>query len=139
MKRDPNEFFDPTRLDLVIKRRFFRHLIDGNDPQSEDLYRRHIFGRTKGREPRSWKASLDDYVMGCRDLLASMQAKGFDPEHPVVVGMNGRLMEGAHRIACAAALGLEVEVETKDRIGRAVDWDAEWLEKSGIRMDEIHA
>jgi hypothetical protein len=134
---DPRILLTPDRLDFAIKHRFFRHLSEGNDPDSERIYRWHIETRTGGRELRSWKVSLDDYVKGCVDLLASMKAKGFDRSYPVRLGMNRILMEGAHRTSCALYLGLPIGIVYADRDGRASPWGREYLLEHGIAPEDL--
>lgn len=134
---DPLDLFDESRLDLVVKHRFFRHLMEGGDPDSERLYRWHIDKRTGGIEPGSWKACLDDYVKGCVDLLASMRARGFDPQHPIRFGDNGALMAGAHRIACAHALRIPVSVKRVDRPGKSARWDRDAFVMQGVAVPDL--
>jgi hypothetical protein len=122
----------PERLDLAIKWRMFRHLIAGGDAEAEAVYRAHILARTGGVEPGSWKASVEHYVAACGGLLASMQADGFDAARPVVIGSNGRLRAGAHRIGCAVAIGLPVGVRRVPQPGRARPWDAAYLAAGGL-------
>lgn len=40
-------------------------------------------------------------------LLISMRVKGFDPEYPVMIGIDGRLGDGHRRLACAKLLGID--------------------------------
>lgn len=134
---DPRELLAPHRLDLVVKHRMFRHLIDGDDPEAEALYRWHIRRRTGGREPGGTKLCLGDYTAACRDLLASMQAVGFLSYYPVRVGRNGRLTAGAHRIACALALDMDVWRRGVPRPGRAADWGAAWFLARGMDAAKV--
>lgn len=134
---EPRLLLTPRRLDLAIKWRFFRHLIEGSDEDSRRVYRWHIQQRTGGKEARSWKVCVEDYVSAARELLASMQLRGFDPECPVRFGSNGLLMEGAHRIACALALGECVWIETLGRPGNSSPWDEEWLRKDGVSEADL--
>jgi hypothetical protein len=133
----PHRLLTPQRLDLAIKWRFFRHLIDGDDAGALAAYRTHIDGRTGGIEPGSWKQTVDDYATACRDLLRSMQANGFDAESPIVVGANGGLRNGAHRAACAVALGIPAAVRHSDKPSRARPWDADWLRSHGTASADI--
>ena len=116
------------RYDIPVKWRFIRHLAEGGDPDSERVYRWHIEKRTGGREPRSWKRSVDDYVAALAVLLAGMRVDGFDANYPVVLGANGRLRDGAHRVACALFLGLPVLAVTDPRDGSAT-WGLDWFRR----------
>ena len=120
------------RLDLAIKLRFFRHLHQGGDPDSERLYRWHILTRTGGRERRSWKASLDDYVEASGALVANMGRSGFDINQPVTICRMGRLKDGAHRIAAALLFSAPIYWMQDNVIGRARAWDEIYLKQKGI-------
>lgn len=133
----PVSLFNRDRLDIAIKWRFFRHLIDRNDEEADRVYRLHITGRTGGREPGGWKRCVEDYISAAHELLTSMHARGFDPAHPIPIGSNGRIRNGAHRIACALALGIDVVVEHIDKPGTAEPWDEEWLRKGRLNDAEI--
>jgi hypothetical protein len=134
----PLEFVIPERLDLVIKWRYFLHLNDGSDPESTRLYLWHINARTGGIEPGGGKSTLAAYMTHARALQRHMKAHGFNDDHPIRVGTNGRLMDGAHRIACALALGVRrIPVVTVDKPGRARDWGAACLTGHGIDPDDL--
>jgi hypothetical protein len=124
----------PTRLDLVVKWRLFRALRDGQEPPS--LYVWHILMRTGGREPGSWKQSLDDYRMAARDLLQSMRERGFDHYTPIKMNHYGHLVAGAHRVGCALALGAHVAVLTVDKKSPAA-WDAAWFLARGCAPETV--
>ncbi len=135
----PRTLLTWDRLDLAIKHDAFRHLLKGDDPASLDLYRWHIAERTGGIEPRSWKRSVEDYVQACRDLLISMQ-HGFDISHAVPIGSNGKIIDGAHRIACALLLDLNIWIERRPELGRAQSWgrlDLRYLPET--ELDRIEA
>lgn len=129
--RKPVELLVPQRLDLVVKLRLFR---DGEPALS--LYRWHIEQRTGGREPGSWKRSTDDYVRAAADLLASMRGCGFDHAYPVKVNLGGDLTAGAHRVACALALGIEIAVLVKDKPSPGA-WGEAWFRDRGCPPETV--
>jgi hypothetical protein len=134
---DARTLLTPRRLDYVVKYRFFRHLMSGDDPDSERVYRWHILKRTGGNEPRSHKRTVHDYVSACRELLASIGARGFDPAHVVKIGRNGLIVgSGAHRVACCAALGTPIAVIRIKRRGKHA-WDFEWFWRHGMVADDL--
>ena len=124
------------RLDLAVKWRFFKHLLEGGDADSERTYRWHIEKRTNGREPRSWKKSIDDYVSVCKSMLESMLKDGFNPVYPLEYGHNGRLRDGAHRLACSLLLNLDVYLFTVPRDGTAT-WGEKWFVRHGMKSDDL--
>jgi hypothetical protein len=134
--------FTPERLDLVVKYRFFRSLEHGfNRAAAEDCYRQHISKRTDGVEPADYegvpslKKNLEDYVFSCEKLLSSMSRDGFKSGTSVPVSKYGNyLLNGAHRVACAASLGELVHVELIPlSAGR---WDMTWFEMHGFSRDD---
>jgi hypothetical protein len=123
---DPHHFVVPARLDIVVKLMFFE------DVDHAWIYRRHIEGRTGGRERRSWKTSVGDYLTAASDLMRSMRSNGFDPSHPVEFGSNLNLRGGAHRIACALWLGIPIHVRIADKPGNAALWDEGYMRRAGM-------
>ena len=132
----PRDLLTPERLDIAVKWRFFKHLVKGNDADSERIYRWHIEERTGGNERRSWKCTIEDYITGCKTLLESMLAIRFNPEFPLVYRKNGTLREGAHRLACALLLELDVYYIIVDVEGKTI-WDAYWFMRHGMRSEDL--
>lgn len=134
----PQQLFTDERLDIAVKWRFFHHLKNGGDPDSERVYRWHIHHRTGGREPRSskWKQSVDDYVYACKNLLESMQIAGFHKRWPLEYGRNGRLRDGAHRLACSLLLEETCFVQVINLDGNAI-WGKDWFVRHGISRGDL--
>ena len=121
----------PARLDIVVKLMFFEGV------RNAGIYRKHIEGRTGGRERRSWKTSVEDYFQAAQNLMRSMRANGFDPSEPVEFGSNLNLRGGAHRIACALALDVHVRVRIADKPGKAAAWGEEYMRGAGMSDTEL--
>lgn len=138
---DPASLLYPARLDLVVKYRYFRALAGrGDHAAAEKLYRRHIMQRTGGCEPPDatdssapGKRTLDDYLAAARELHASMQRRGFDPAGAIPLTTAGELGNGAHRLACALALGHTVTTRPCATAGPA--WDLNWFRSHGFDED----
>jgi hypothetical protein len=130
-------------MDLAVKFRFFRHLIGGNDPDSERVYRWHIDQRSghrirEGIATDQWKLSLTDYVVAAKMLLESMRTFGFRPKAMVPVDPDGELLGGAHRVACALALGIkEIPILRETRKVWAPPWDWGWFVEKGMMFDDL--
>lgn len=76
-----------------------------------------------------WKTSVDDYVSAALKLLAGMRY-GYNYEFPVPVDLDGELLNGSHRVACAIALGIsDIPVVTENRRVWAPAWDDAWFAK----------
>lgn len=125
------------RLDIAIKTRFFRHLHHGGDPDSDRIYRWHIQTRTGGRERRSWKTCIDDYVEASGALVANMALSGFDINQPVSICRMGRLKDGAHRIAAALLFGCPIYWTQDNVIGHARPWDESFMKQKGVRPEDL--
>ena len=129
-------------MDLAVKYRFFRHLCVGDDPDSERLYIWHIESRKAANAKINLgmdsKSGTDQYVTDCRNLLISMANRGFDPAYAIPVDPDGELLGGAHRVACALALGIEtVPVERKDQRVWAPAWDRQWFVDNGMSASDL--
>ena len=126
------------RYDIAVKWRFFRHLMSGSDGRAETIYRWHIWVRsgarmTAGVATDVWKMTPDDYVTAARSLFASMTAKGFLPSGAVPVDPNGELLVGAHRVACALALGIDTSpVIRPNKYVWAPPWNEDWFVEAGM-------
>jgi hypothetical protein len=126
-------------MDLAVKWRFFRHLYGGEDPDSEEVYRRHIEARNghrmeAGVATDEWKTEIDDYVSSATELFKSMSANGFDPEYPIPIDNDGELFGGAHRLACALSLDIRVipTVIIDDYVW-APPWDYLWFTNNMLK------
>lgn len=85
-----------------------------------------------------WKSSLRDYLTSARELYASMEKHGFLPSGAVPIDPNGELLNGAHRVACALALGIESLFVTQEtRQAWAPAWDFEWFKAHGMPDSEL--
>jgi hypothetical protein len=133
----------PRRLDLVLKWRFFRHLFGSTDNDAERLYRWHIVKRSGHRMTAKvatdqWKLSIDDYVQACRSLAASMASVGFHVKGAVPIDPDHELLGGAHRVACATALGIKnISVTESPQKVWAPAWDYEWFVNNGMSNGDL--
>lgn len=85
-----------------------------------------------------WKRSVDDYVFVARGLLQSIRRHGFLLVEAVPIDPNGELLNGAHRVACALALGIDaVPVKREARYAWAPGWGYEWFVAAGMGHDDL--
>lgn len=139
----PASLVTPRRLDLAVKHRFFRHLLNGDDQHAERIYRWHVLKRSAHRmalgvPTDGYKLDTDTYVSAAADLFQSMQATGFDDACPIPLDLNGELMGGAHRTACALAIGLGgVTVEHLKDIAWAPPWNLKWFIENGMEFADL--
>jgi hypothetical protein len=131
----PLELLTPDRLDLIVKHDFFRARLTGRDHGAEARYRRHIAHRTGGYE--DGKRSVQDYVDSAARLLDDLRTHGFNPSSPVRIGaVNDRPLDGAHRLAAALALGIDVCVEHVP-LKYGGTWDFEWFREHGFNREAL--
>lgn len=109
---DPHTLLHPGRLDVIAKFLHARALLGApashSRVEAEDVYLRHILFRTGGAEPgdEARKGDLGAFARQFAELVASMGTRGFDPAHPIPVARRtGLVLNGAHRLAAALALG----------------------------------
>lgn len=75
-----------------------------------------------------WKLSVEDYVTSACNLNASMRLHGFLDEFAVRVDPDGELLSGAHRVACALALGIgEIPIRQERNRVWAPAWGYPWF------------
>ena len=139
----PRELLTPRRFDIAVKWRFFRHLMNGDDPDSERVYRWHIEKRSghrmrAGIPTDKWKRSVADYISSAASLLDLMSNKGFNPEYAIPVDPDGEILQGAHRLACALALGFDaVSVARSEQMVWAPAWGLEWFADKGANAEDL--
>ena len=111
-------------------------MLNRNDPDAERVYRWHIKQRTRGNEPRSWKSDIEDYITVCKALKKDMFRNGYNHEFPLQYGRNGKLMAGAHRLACSIALDIEPVCVIVATDGNTT-WDQDWFIDHGIGKADL--
>lgn len=85
-----------------------------------------------------WKVTLEDYISAAGALCASMALRGFLPQGAVPVDPDGELLGGAHRVACALALGIEeIPVERKQNRVWAPPWGEQWFRDHGMPVEDL--
>lgn len=91
-----------------------------------------------GLHTDGWKRTLDDYVGAARGLCRSMAEDGFRSDGAVPIDPAGELLDGAHRVACALALGIDaVPVKREARYAWAPGWGYEWFVAAGMGHDDL--
>ena len=70
--------------------------------------------------------------------MQSMQREGFNPKQAIPIDPDRELLAGAHRLACAIALGIDtVPVERRTNKVWAPPWDYEWFVNAGMDFDNL--
>lgn len=85
-----------------------------------------------------WKKTTDDYLSAAKALFRSMAETGFDPKHAVPLDLDGELLNGSHRTACALALDIAaVPVVPMERRVFAPAWGEAWFISNGMEQTDL--
>lgn len=139
-KINPLLFFSPQRMDLVVKYLFARSFFENwQNKEIESLYLRHILLRTLGSEPINdfnciQKDGLESYKSEFEKLCLSMHNNGYDANFPVPIDVENHILNGAHRVAVAKALNLDVCTEIFDK--KAQTWNFDWFCQKGFLLED---
>ncbi len=139
----PLSLWKADRLDIAVKLLYVRAYLNPTGDQADDaraLYRRHIVQRTNGREPESLgKTCFEDYERSFIALIESIKAEGLQEACAIPVDGEGRILNGAHRLAIALALGLEsVPVVRLPPPWKGLEWGMGWFLHYGFKPAEIN-
>jgi hypothetical protein len=86
------------------------------------------------------KSGLAHYIETAGALCSSMARRGFVsiPQWCIPVDPNGELLGGAHRVACALALGIdEVVVRNEEHTAWAPPWGEQWFIDNGMEEFDL--
>lgn len=107
--RNPLDLLTSNRLDILARYEFISRFLCG---QCVD-YGKHVYlsvisawhSLSGGFDPG--KFSMDDYVQSFAEMAMSMREDGFDSERSLIPIVDGTIVDGAHRVAAALALGID--------------------------------
>lgn len=139
----PPRLWTSQRMDIAVKLLYARHYLGQlDDPPGisiRELYRRHILLRTNGHEPGSaTKNSVDEYERVFRRLIDDIRQHGFQPHGAVPLYHDGRILNGAHRVAASIALGIPQVPAREVQAAQAYDWGMHWFLQHGFTPHEIN-
>lgn len=124
----------PSRLDIAAKTLVARSLKTGlGQIPAFEVYRATLSAMNPtgkfGEDDK--KFSLEDYESSFKDLFSSLRDNGFDSSRGLVpLSKDGSLQNGAHRVAIAAVLGLDVATQETDCIPQVYDF--QYFQKAGL-------
>lgn len=129
-------FLKQKRFDLIFKYLYIKNK-DKHVGFYEDLYVEHIRAFNNFHEivPSDGipKESKEDFVKSFNRLYENMSRNGFNKSDGVIpIGDNGEIQDGAHRLACAAVLGLDVDIEPRHTNWL---WDYKFFQDQAINPD----
>jgi hypothetical protein len=121
---------------LVVKWRLFSK---PEDTEARKLYLWHIATRRGSGFVDANKKGVEVYLGAALELLSSMLERGFSPSFPIPVDPEGEILGGAHRTACALAIGIPVVIERRETPVWAPAWDASWFKRYGLPEEQVEA
>ncbi|MCH8519517.1 MAG: hypothetical protein LAT82_02060 [Nanoarchaeota archaeon] len=128
-------YFDETRLDVIIKYLYVKAYVENNNYQYyKNLYINSIKLINGGIEDD--KSSVDNFLEKFNTLIDSIQKKGFDKNFPIPVGENNIILNGAHRLAVCMYFNIEPKIENKKEISKC-NYDLDFFKKGGIKEKDI--
>lgn len=129
-----------NRFDLLIKLAYL-DLKDSNKKYAQKIYDSHILAFGDGRyiEPeKPYKKDLKSFLSEFQNIYESMKVDGFDCEKSLIpLARDGSILNGAHRLACAIKLNLEVKCIRLDL--PPSNYGYEFLEERGVGWPTIHS
>jgi hypothetical protein len=85
-----------------------------------------------------WKRTPEHYLNSAEYVLGSIERHGFYNDEPIPIDRDGELLGGAHRLACAYALGIkEVPIVQRNQEVWAPPWPREWFVEHGMPVDDL--
>lgn len=142
------QLWPASRLDIAVKVLFARlHLGQISEPENSkpeqlsirEIYRQHILLRTGGIEPGSPdKNSIEKYEAMFIALIDDMASHGFREASAIPVNPDKLLLNGAHRISAALALGIRqipTIIQTTQPFYR---WDMHWFLQHGFSAKALN-
>ncbi|MCL1889186.1 MAG: hypothetical protein FWF99_01605 [Desulfovibrionaceae bacterium] len=129
----PYTLLTPNRLDILARYEFARYYLQGHCLDlGHEIYTNLIqtwHEQTGGFDPGH--TCLDDYVRKFCALIDSFREYGFDENRSIIPLVQGSIVDGAHRVAAALALGIE-KLPCVTLLGEPQRQDAETLRSIGV-------
>lgn len=118
------------RYDLAMRALTARHLIEGGSKRKNVV----AWYQTM-QESRAGKDTLEAF----QQLIHAIQQEGLSAQYPVGVSAKGELMDGAHRVAVALALGV-YDIAVDVRRGKLLrPYGREWFRQKGFPDQALQA
>jgi hypothetical protein len=125
------DLLSTTRLDVVARIPLARALISGRGlAWGVCVYSEYLKAMTKGHYDEGGKSSLADYVREYCQLVNSIQMQGFDTKLGTVPTVDGKIVNGAHRLA--TCISLNISITCSEGIGSPERQDYDSLQKNGL-------
>lgn len=130
---NPLDLVSADRLDVFARTEFALRRVQGqSDNWTRTLYRAFLAAnQVDGSELENGsKASVRDYLQSFEWVIDSIEERGFQPEFGAIPVRDGRLVNGAHRVAAALVTNQQVFTAASDET--AASYDYRWMRRRGL-------
>ena len=139
MALDRRNLAHPQRLDVAVKYMYIHYYSSQNSTSQiyENMYEKHVYGRTGGYEPDGSKKSIKEYKQEFEDLIESISNDGYIGDPIPVSAETGLVLDGAHRLACCLYFDEEPKLKRVDD-EKGLTWNYEWFVDNGFSQAELN-
>ncbi|MBE9064845.1 hypothetical protein [cf. Phormidesmis sp. LEGE 11477] len=139
----PLDLMNGARLDVLARYVYARAKLSGiGVAWAQFCYGSMLNGQTNGfaraGEYDPGKSGLSDYIEQFDRLIESMRARGFAIDELVIPTCDGTIVDGAHRVASAVALGLE-SIQCVELAGARMVQNYQSLTRNGVPESVIES
>jgi hypothetical protein len=114
------ELLVPSRFDLMAKVLYVKyHEKKIKCDFFKEVYHQHIKTFNNCWEHPGTKVNIQDFLREFDHLIENMKANGFDDKHPIPIGKNAIIVNGAHRLVTSYILGIQPIFDVKNAFGTA--------------------
>lgn len=133
------ELVNKKRIDIIVKHYYIKARETGENLElAEDMYKKHIQAFTNGtfqEQGNKEKTSIENYIEVFNKMIDDFKERGFDEELSIIpVGVDGEILDGAHRVSCALYFNKQVKVIKFPNL--SVDYGFEFFRKR--LLDEFY-
>ena len=148
----PASLIDENRLDIIVRYLYAQAILNDKEVDKyQKMYSKLIMAINKGEEPLNngiyacfsqydKKNTIEEFDSDFRELIESMIINDFDKEHYIPLGKDYKPVNGAHRIAAALALDINVWAVVFSQIAGAkmcYAYNKNWLQNNMFSNAEI--
>src|ERR1700722_10360375 len=125
----PLNLVSAKRADLMAKYIYAKHREWKTSCSfGRGIYYRHLEVWNQFWEYDPPKRDFKDFIMSFDDLLDSVKLKGFNSAHPIPLGSNKNICNGAHRLVSCLLYGKKIAVSP---IPKECSYDFNYFKKRG--------
>lgn len=122
------ELINWNRWDILAKLYYaYIYLVYQKSPPkwAVQLYSDHIMVLNGAKEELTYyqkdsKENIDSFINSFNDLIDNISRNGYNSKYPIPITINGSILNGGHRLAISANLGLNIPIE---KINKKVELD----------------